>query len=127
MKKQVFTFLCVGGLGFALDAGLTQGFVSLAHVNPYYARIPAMLIAIVTTFFLNKHHTFDARDHCPWRSFGMYAISTTIAQGLNYGIYFALLSMSKHFHAYPFFAVVAGSACAAFVSFLLSKYWVFKK
>ena len=127
MKKQIMSFLAVGGLGFAVDAGLTQVLVSLLGVDQVMARVPAILIAVCVTFYLNKNHTFDARDNCMARSFGLYVISTAFAQGLNFATYsFAVTTMhiSDHF---TFVAVAMGSVCAASVTFIMSKYWVFKK
>lgn len=127
MKKQIASFLAVGGLGFAVDAGVTQFLVSFLGAGQLIARIPAILIAVSITFYFNKNHTFDARDNCMARSFGMYAISTAFAQSLNFATYslaVKILQISDH---YTFIAVAMGSVCAASVTFIMLKYWVFKK
>lgn len=126
MKRQVFTFLIVGGIGFAVDAGITQALISLLHVPQLTARLPAIACAVLVTFFLNKHHTFGAKDLCLAKSFGKYAASTALSQSVNFAAY-SLLVLSLEFSQHlTFLAVGFGSICAAAVTFFLSKYWVFK-
>ncbi len=126
MKRQAFSFLMVGAIGFLIDAGLTQLLVSAFGVHAFYARMPAIVMAVVVTFFLNKHHTFQAGASCVRRSFKMYIACVAIAQGGNFLIYNGLLHAAGWFHVYPFLAVAIGSICAASITFFLSKYWVFK-
>lgn len=126
MTRQIVSFLTVGGLGFLVDAGITQALVSFAGVPQLSARVPAILIAVCLTFYFNKNHTFDAKDTCLAKSFGLYAISTVVAQSINFAAYTAAVMWVDMSHHFTFLAVAFGSVCGAAITFLLSKYWVFK-
>lgn len=126
MSRQIGFFIFVGATGFIVDASLTQTFVSFAGLDAYIARFPAICVAVLVTYILNKTLTFKAKDQTHRKSLPLYIATTALAQGGNYALYAGLLKVAPIWRAYPFFAVAIGSVCAAIITFLLSKYWVFK-
>ncbi len=125
MKRQISFFLIIGASGFFVDALLTQILVSIANIDPYIARIPAILFAVMITYGLNKSFTFQAKKQCHKKTFPMYVATTIAAQSFNYTLYVVLINNIDILRLYPFIAVAFGSIFAAAVTFLLSKYWVF--
>lgn len=127
MKRQVGWFLVIGSGGFLLDAGVTQILISLLGVPALLARLPAMALAVAFTFVFNRKHTFKAKDQCLLRGFRRYLVSTALAQSINFLIYSGImLVLHVDYHHFAFLAVTTGSVCAASLTFILSKYWVFK-
>ena len=126
MRRQFLWFLVVGTIGFIIDAGLTYALTSLLGFHPVAARIPAIMIAVLVTFLLNKYLTFQAQEQSFAKSFAAYIASNAAAQGFNFSIYSALVLLIPAFTANPVAAVAAGSISAMALSFTLSKYWVFK-
>jgi putative flippase GtrA len=55
-----FRFLLVGGAGFFIDAGLTYLLV-LLEVEPWLARVPAIIFAMSFTWLSNRHFTYQVK------------------------------------------------------------------
>ena len=59
--RTVRNFALVGGVGFAIEAVLLTVLVQFAGWQPWYARIPSFLTAVLATWALNRRHTFAGR------------------------------------------------------------------
>lgn len=59
--RTVRNFALVGGVGFTIEAILLTVLVQLAGWQPWYARIPSFLTAVLATWALNRRHTFAGR------------------------------------------------------------------
>lgn len=127
MKREVFFFLVAGGFGFLVDAGGVFVLTHLYDLPPIIARAPCFMAAILTTFVLNRTLTFQHGRSLPLlKSFVKYMSANGLGQGGNFAIYTALVSSSAFFRTFPVLAVGIGSAIAAFFSFFMFKYIVFK-
>jgi putative flippase GtrA len=91
LAAQVRAFLLVGCLGFAIDAGLTV-LLSRAGLSPYLARPPAALIAIASTWTLNRRFTFRPGGGARLAEFGRYLSVSAAGLALNYALYSAVLA-----------------------------------
>src|SRR5690606_13675638 len=69
---QVLRFGLVGLLGFALDTGLTVALERGASLPPFAARPPAIVAAMLATWWLNRGFSF--RVAAPLSSLGRYAL-----------------------------------------------------
>ena len=54
--------LLAGGLATAVDLGTLALFVSVLHVAPRDANVPALLAGAAVQFFANRHFVFRARE-----------------------------------------------------------------
>lgn len=127
IKREVGFFLIAGGTGFMIDAGGVYVFSHLFDVHPVIARVPSFLTAIMVTFFINRTLTFAHARHAPiGKAFMKYISANGLSQGVNFVVYTSLVTFMSFFHHFPVFAVAAGSAIAAVISFLMFKYIVFK-
>jgi putative flippase GtrA len=61
VTRTLRNFALVGGVGFAIEAILLTALVMLAGWQPWYARIPSFLTAVLATWALNRQHTFVGR------------------------------------------------------------------
>ena len=117
-------FLLVGGLGFLVDLGLT---LALAPVlGAFAARPPAIAIAVLATFALNRSLTFRAGGGRVRAQLPRYLAACAASQALNYAVYSVVLALAgTRPPVMVALAAVAGSAAAAGLTFLLAKKWAF--
>lgn len=120
-------FGLVGVAGFAVDAGLTQGLVDLAHLPPLGARLPAFAAAVVTTWALNRRFTFTDRRAGPvGPQFLAFLASALIAGLVNYGV-FAAITVLTPLGRWPAAGVAFGSVAGWLVNFGIADRLVFRR
>lgn len=117
-----FRFLLVGGSGFLIDAGITYLLNSLG-LEPWLARIPAIVLAMTFTWAANRHFTYEVRTARTVGEALRYAAVATSMASTNYIIYFVLISNGFCTVA----AVTFSTACQTIVSFHLYRYIVFNR
>ncbi|MEU8895046.1 GtrA family protein [Nocardia sp. NPDC048505] len=84
-------FLIVGGIGFLVDAGTYNllvfwGGEGVLYHQPLAAKIIAILVATVVTYFGNKWWTFaDQQTDNPGREYVLYAVFNVVAIALQLG------------------------------------------
>ncbi|WP_141717554.1 GtrA family protein [Nocardia altamirensis] len=89
--KQGSAFLVVGAIGFLVDAGTYNllvfwGGEGLLYHYPLPAKIIAIVVATVVTYFGNKWWTFaHKKTDNPGREYLLYAVFNVIAIGLQLG------------------------------------------
>lgn len=126
MKQQLLWFLIVGTIGFIVDAGITHILAKEIGFYPIIARVPAIAIAVIVTFLLNKIFTFKAGNQNWAKAFGAYITAQAASQAVNFMIYTLLIWSSAAMQNQPAIAVAIGSIAAMSLTFILSKFWVFK-
>lgn len=125
--ERVFKFAFTGGVGFTVDVGMLSVFTIVFDVNPYVARVFAILIAMTVTWLINRRFTFkvhdkvtDARDLVA--EGGRYGLVAVGAALVNYGVYAATLYAMPDVligseDLSPPIAAVVGSGVAMFFSY----------
>lgn len=116
--KQFVRFIFAGGIGFITDS---LGFTLFQYViNLHIARILSFLIAVVVTFMINRHFTFNNR----LASFSHYFYGQFKGFLLNFLVFGAAIDLLGD--AYVVLAFLAGSGAALFFNFFYAKFLVFK-
>lgn len=124
--RRILKFATTGGIGFLIDVGLLTLLTVGFDVNPYVARVFAILVAMVTTWLINRRWTFEVHDKVADRRelvaeggrYGLVAVSSAL---VNYGTYaatlYGLILLGTGLHdLMPPAAAVVGSGVAMFVS-----------
>lgn len=106
---QFLRFAVVGLAGFALDAGLTTA-LAVGGLDPRAARVPAILTAMLLTWWLNRGFTF--RTAAPLASVLPYLLVAMAVAALNYLLFVWLIGQKL--------SVLPAVAAATGVSMLLS-------
>ena len=107
-------FLGVGGLGLITDLAIFT--LVIAHgLNPLGARLISLALATLVTWRLNRALTFDRSGRRTADEAMRYAAVVTAAQAVSYGV-FAVLVVTL-LAAAPQFAVIAGAAAGALLSY----------
>ncbi len=128
--ERVLKFAMTGGIGFIVDVGvltiLTNDHFKI-NMNPYVARVFAILIAMTTTWLINRRFTFKVADKVTDRRAlvaegGRYGLVAVSAAMVNYAAYaLTLYSLPARLWGsddiQPPLAAVVGSGVAMFFSY----------
>ncbi|MEL7283647.1 MAG: GtrA family protein [Pseudomonadota bacterium] len=122
--RQFLRFAMVGGLGFIVDVGFTLMLIALG-MNPLLARIVAIVLALFTTWRLNRAVTFGASGTSQASEGVRYFVVATGVALINYSIYAALLLTIPSIP--PGLAVMIAVAFATGFSYTGYRFFAFKK
>lgn len=124
--RQFLLFCVSGGLGFGVDAGITQSGVSLLGLDPWSARALAFLPAVTCTWGFNRQYTFRATRHLPWwREWWLYLGTQLGGLSVNLSCYALLVGLWSVAARWPALAVACGSVAGLAVNFLAARRLVF--
>ncbi|MGI5222017.1 GtrA family protein [Nocardia sp. CA-290969] len=132
--RQSAAFLVVGVIGFLVDAGTYNllvfnfgawGGEGLMHDLPLPAKIIAIAVATVVTYFGNKWWTFSHKQSgSPAREYVLYAVINVIAIGLQLGC----LGFSRYVLdlSSPLADNISGTLIGQIVA-VVFRYWAYDK
>ena len=121
VKKLLLKFLIVGGLGFLIDAGLTYFFMFLG-LSAIAARPPAIAIALVCTWLMNRKFAFRVESSRSFLELAKYALVAFSVSLLNYLVYM-LFIMSEML---PLLAIALATLVQSGASFFGYRRFVFR-
>ena len=84
-------FLVVGIVGFVVDASVTTTLAGPFGLSPYAARAPGVMASILTTWALNRKHTFRSRSSDWAMELVRYMSVCFVGTAVNYGVYTGVL------------------------------------
>ncbi|MFJ1458899.1 GtrA family protein [Nocardia wallacei] len=123
-------FLVVGAIGFLVDAGTYNllvfwGGEGVLYHAPLPAKIIAIVVATVVTYFGNKWWTFaDKKGGSPGREYLLYALFNVVAIGLQLGC----LGFSRYILdlSTPLSDNISGTLIGQIVA-VVFRYWAYDK
>jgi len=115
MVSRFSRFALVGASGFVIDALVLLAGLA-AGLDPFTARLIAVLAAMSYTWLLNRSFTFGASPDHPLREWLRYMAANGAGAAVNYGIYSLLLLFAPTLT--PLIAL-----CIASVLAMLVNYW----
>jgi len=121
-----FAFLCVGTIGFIVDASILSYMVLEAGWDHYSARVVSFGCAVLVTWFLNRQWTFrhSASDN-KTREYSAYLTVQILGALLNFAIYSLCIFAIAWFRNYPVIPLAIASLIAAFFNYYGSKRFAF--
>lgn len=126
MYAALLKFCIVGGIGFLVDAGLTQLLGVWTSMGPYWGRVPSFLCAATITWLLNRRYTFQGSGRPVSREWFSYMGANAAGGMVNYGAYSLFLVFFPIFSDRLYLPVAVGSLSGLVSNFLMSYHWVFK-
>lgn len=128
--RQGAAFLVVGAIGFLVDAGTYNllvfwGGEGVLHHAPLQAKIIAIAVATVVTYFGNKWWTFSHKQtENPGREYLLYAVFNVAAIGLQLGC----LGFSRYVLdlSSPLSDNISGTLIGQIVA-VVFRYWAYDK
>ena len=118
-------FIVSGLIAFSTDAGVLWLLTRFAGLDPYSARIIAILVATVVAYFAHRRLTFAMARPPSMSEFVKFASVASTANAINYAIYAGMLFAVPG--ATPLEALLVASIIAMGVSYLGFRFGVFKK
>ncbi len=125
LLAQLLQFGLVGTAGFVVNTAVL--YALRGTVGLYAGDVVAYLVAVTTTWWLNRVWTFrgvgSGRMH---HQLARFAVANLPGLALNLGAYFTLVTVSALCAAAPVLAVAAGALAGMSANFLLSRAVVFR-
>ena len=126
LSIQLLLFACVGVLGFAVDAGLFWVFYKLVQVDMMIARGLAFFPATLVTWVLNRTLTFASKLRFPLgREYFKYLTIQTLGIGINFLVFYMLVSLVTVAARLPLIPLACGSVAAMVFNFLGARRFVY--
>lgn len=122
MNRSFLRFVFVGIAGFIVDSGLTM-VIAHFHVSYIHARIPAIAVAMLTTWLLNRRFTFDVRNKKTMSEVARYAAVSLVSAFLNFLLYSLMVTAGF----WPPLAVAIATGSLMVFSFLAYRRVAFRK
>jgi putative flippase GtrA len=119
--RKFARFVVVGVIGFGVDAGLTVG-LSKSGFSPIVARIPALICAIFSTWYLNRIFTFEVEARPSRAELARYFFVAIISAMLNFTLY----SVFVYNMIAPFYAVAIATLSLTILSFFAYRTFAFR-
>ena len=111
--------------GFAVDAALLHGLIA-AGMEPAWARVISLTVAMQLTFVINGLHVFRSldRSRLPHQWIG-YMVTNGFGNVCNYWIFVTLVSLHHPLVSKPFVALTLAAFVAWLMNYLTSRFLVF--
>ncbi len=119
--NKFFRFLIVGTIGFGVDLILLKMGLQMG-LGPVMARLCSASFAISTTWWLNRHFTFQSILKPTWWEWRSYALVSGCGFALNFSLYLICVYLLAW---PPEWGLVVGSGIAMIWNFLANRFWVF--
>ena len=118
-------FLFSGSVAFLIDAGITTLLIRLARLDPFSARLIAILIAMVAAWLMHRRITFNVAYRPTVAEFLRFAAVASGANATNYLIYVAILLIWPA--TAPIVAILISGGIAAVLSYVGFRFGVFRR
>lgn len=116
---KILLFLCVGTIGFIVDATILQILIFKFDWGHYIARVASFLVAAPCTWALNRNLTFrETATANRTREYSMYLIIQGSGALLNFTVYSACVFFSSFMFDFPVVALAIGSGTAMLFNFV---------
>lgn len=124
LLKHGAGFVLSGAIAFATDMAVLWLLTRNGTLDPYRARLIAILAAMAVAYFAHRRLTFAVREPPSWAQFAKFASVASFANALNYAIYAGILAFVSG--STPLGALMAASIIAIAVSYMGFRFGVFR-
>jgi len=126
LVRELLLFGLAGVIGFVADAGVL--YLLKPFLGLYYGRLVSFFCAVLTTWFINRHLTFNQRASglsLP-QEFSRY-LGLMLGGGVvNYVSYALLVYFVEFVARQPVWGVAVGSCAGMLVNWLLARFFIFR-
>ncbi len=122
--RHVGGFILGGVAALLVDLAILELLTRGAGISPFLARIPAIAVAMVVSWLINRTVTFAVTTPPTLAEFGKFAAVSWVAQAVNYASYATLLLLFPALP--PAAAVILGCGPAVAVAYAGFRFGVFR-
>lgn len=126
--KEVLKFGSVGIAGFIVDTAVLYVFKDTFGL--YYSRLLSFLLAVSTTWVLNRTITFsELKTHHGnlWLEFFHYFSLMSLGGVINIATYSSAITSSQFIESYPVIGIAIGSLAGMSFNFITSKIFIYRE
>ncbi len=124
--EQFLRYCLVGGVGFAVDAGILSFLAHVLAVGPFAARAPSFIAAVTVTSALSRRYVFAGlRRYSAGAEYRRYFAVQVLGGLANLGVYAAAIVNLPWCAAFPVSALALGSIVGLAVNCSLGRLKVF--
>ena len=125
--RRLARFIVVGGIGFAIDAGVLTLALHRLVDSVYVARALSFTTAVAATWLLNRAFVFDTDGSgSAVAEYGRYFVTQLAGALTNLGVFVALIEIFPQLANAPVIPLAAGAILGAVVNFAGASLWVFR-
>ena len=126
-SRQFIQFCIAGGIAFLIDSGVTHLLIHQFGIEPFRARIPAIVVAVLFTWLYNRYISFrHRRSRNRLAEFGRYVVGNAFGLAANYGAYALVIATVAFTREWPIIAVAAGSVAGFLINYVSAHHFVFR-
>lgn len=126
--RQFIPFCMVGGIGFAIDAGILALLVHGFGLGPLLSRLVSFPCALTATWYLNRRVTFShAASNTPGQEWMRYTLVGVAGNLINLIVYAACIRLAHTMYTYPELALAIASLVALAFNYLGSSRYAFRQ
>jgi putative flippase GtrA len=122
--RRLASFAAVGGLGFAVDAGILSALVHGMNWVHYEARAVSFAAAVTVTWLCNRTFVF-AKTSNRSREYGAYFTAQLVGAVINLGTYAAFILLFPASARLPVVPLAVGAAVALLFNYVAASRFVF--
>lgn len=125
--RELFLFGVIGTVGLLVDIAVLYALKSVLGL--FVSRGVSFLVAVITTWYLNKTITFQGKKSTLsiHQELIAYVGLMLLGGSANYATYIWLVLAYEYVQSNPFLAVAAGSLAGMFLNYSTSKFFIFRK
>ena len=125
--REVFFFGLAGAFGFLVDTAVL--YLLLGSLGLFYGRFFSFLVAVFSTWLVNRRWTFHERRSglAAHREFAAYLILMLAGGVVNYGVYAWLIVSYKLALQHPVIGVAGGSLAGMAVNLASSRFLLYRR
>ncbi len=125
--RRVAGFVAIGGLGFAIEAGIIMLATSPKFDVPaLVARLFSFPCAVLVTWWLNRQYNFRSRNSALAEG-GRYLVTQGVGAFVNLATFASCVYMFPSLTLWPVLALAVGAGAGLVANFTLSYLYVFRK
>ena len=125
--RELFLFGVIGTVGLLVDIAVLYSLKAMLGL--FAARGISFLVAVITTWYLNKNITFQGKKSALpiYQELITYIGLMLFGGAANYAIYIWLVLAYEYVQSNPFLAVAAGSLAGMVLNYSATKFVLFRK
>jgi putative flippase GtrA len=131
LPADFLRFAIAGGVGFLVDSLTVLALVDGADWQPMPARVVSILVAMISTWLINRLWTFRAAAlgktaGSIGAEFIGYCSVQLAGAAVSYAVYAIVVALTGHAPLQLLTAVAAGAGCAMAINYFGSRIFVFR-
>lgn len=126
LRRELFGFVLVGGVGFLVDATLVL--LLSQYMNVYLARLLSFAVALTVTWLLNRSWVFTAAGRSARAraaEYSRYVVVQCSGAAVNLAVFSLLIFLFEILKSWLLIPLAAGSLVGMFVNYYGMRVWVF--